>query len=54
MAFKIDESKLRSALPVPTSTAGEDLSIVGKLFAGFGLIIAAVLLLGWSVLRALS
>lgn len=24
MAFKIDEDKLRSALPVPTSTAGED------------------------------
>lgn len=54
MAFKIDDDKLRSALPVPTSTAGEDVSVISGFALGFGLIIAAALLLGWSVLRALS
>lgn len=51
MAFEIDERKLRSALPAPTSTYSEDIGVLGRIFGAGGLLIGSVCLLGYYLLR---
>jgi hypothetical protein len=52
-AFEIDEKKLRSALPAPTSSTAEDLKWSGA-FIGLGaLFIALFGFAGWLLIRAL-
>lgn len=52
--FDIDESKFRSAMPVPTSSRGEDLQWSGAVFGILIGFIALVAFVGWLLLRALT
>lgn len=52
-AFEIDERKLRSALPAPTSSTVDDLKWSGAVLGLIGAFTALLLYLGWMLLRAL-
>jgi hypothetical protein len=52
--FDIDGAKLRSALPPPTSSAGEDLKWSAAFLGLAAGVIGLVVFIGWLLLRALA
>lgn len=52
-AFEVDEKKLRSALPGPTSSTAEDLKWSGAFIGLAAAFIALLGFAGWLLLRAL-